>query len=200
MSLHRLSLPIDSDRFNQLDQTLTLAGTNWHDYQNFATEEYSGYLVSYFQGVISIVSPGRNHESIAQTFIVLINAYCRHYGLMYYSLGSTRLENPPLAGKEPDVAYAFNTNKAIPDLAIEVVFSSGSIQELAKYREIGVKEVWFWQNNEIHFYELVEDSYQEISISHFLPQLTPHLLASFVNRGLNESQLTIETDFVEALN
>ncbi|VEP11590.1 conserved hypothetical protein [Hyella patelloides LEGE 07179] len=199
MFTNNLNLPIDSDRAMQSDQTLSLAGMTWVDYEKFDSEDYSGYLVSYFNGVISIVSPGRNHENIGQTFIVLINAYCRHYNLIYYPMGSTRLKNPPLAGKEPDVSYAFAIDKTIPDLAIEVVFSSGGIIELEKYRLLGVKEVWFWQNREIKIFQLIGDRYQEVSVSNCLPQLNSKSLAEFVNRGLSETPLSIEADFIAQL-
>ena len=99
MFIDSLRLPIESDRLVRSDRTLSLSDLTWADYEKFDTEEYYGYLISYFQGVITIVSPGRNHENISQTFIVLINAYCRHYSLVYYPMGSTRIENPPLAGK-----------------------------------------------------------------------------------------------------
>lgn len=93
-------LPIDSDRLKKQDQTLSLAGMTWADYEAFETEEYSCYKISYFNGVITLVSPSKNHERIAETIAILIIAYCEKFDLPYFPLGSTRLKNKPDAGKE----------------------------------------------------------------------------------------------------
>ncbi len=201
-------LPIDGDstkasalreRYSQQDQTLSLAGMTWSDFEEFISEEYLGYRVSYFDGVITLVSPSKNHERIAEVIGDLVKAYCRKYNVLYFPLGSTTLKHPPLAGKEPDVSFAFDTDKELPDLAIEVVLSSGGITDLKKYKILGVKEVWFWQNNLITFHHLQGNNYQEITKSNCLPNLSSSDLSSFVNRGLTESPLIIEADFVKQL-
>ena len=192
-------LPLDSDRLQKQDQTLCLAGMTWIDYEKFDSEEYPGYRVSYFDGVITLVSPSKNHERIAQTIAILVSAYCRKFSLLYFPLGSTRLENKPLAGKEPDVSFAFNTDKDIPDLAIEVIFSSGSLDDLNKYQIIGVNEVWFWKNNKITFYQLQTQKYIKIPTSKLLPNLSSKTLENFVNQSLTKSPLVIEADFLQQI-
>ena len=129
----------------------------------------------------------------------MIIAYCEKFNLPYFPLGSTRLKNKPNAGKEPDIAYAFHTDKDTPDLAIEVVFSSGGIDDLKKYQAIGVKEVWFWQDNKITFYQLINQAYQKILVSVNLPNLSSNLLAEFANRSFSESPLSIKKDFIKHL-
>ncbi|NBD32832.1 MAG: Uma2 family endonuclease [Cyanobacteria bacterium] len=188
-------LPLDRDRLHQQDQTLSLAGMTWMDYEQFNSEESPGYRVSYFNGVITLVSPSKNHERIAQTIAILVSAYCRKYNVLYFPLGSTRLENQPLAGKEPDVSFAFNSDKDFPDLAIEVIFSSGRLDDLEKYQALGVPEVWFWRNNQVTFYQLQTQGYRKIDKSLFLSNLTSQTLTQFTNQGLSESPLVIETEF-----
>lgn len=188
-------LPFDLNCLSQKDQTLSLAGMSWADYEKFDDPEYPGYRVSYFNGVITLVSPSQNHEVIAEVINYLIIAYCKKINLPYYPMRSTRLTNQPLAGKEPDVSFSFSSKKSIPDLAIEVIFSSGNI-DLKKYYSIGVAEVWFWQDNQITFYQLVKERYIKIAQSVFLPNLAAKDLENFVNRGFNESPLTIEADFL----
>ncbi len=195
--LINIPLPIDSDRLNKSDQTLSLAGMTWSDFEQFITEEYLGYKVDFFEGVITLVSPSKNHERIAEVIGDLVKAYCRRHNLLYFPMGSTTLKNPPLVGKEPDISFAFNTDKDIPDLAIEVIFSSGGIEDLDKYKMLEVKEVWFWKNNKITFYQLQGDCYQEITNSNCLSNLDSLNLASFVNRGFTESPITIEADFIK---
>ncbi|MDJ0745526.1 MAG: Uma2 family endonuclease [Xenococcaceae cyanobacterium MO_167.B27] len=200
MMLFNTKLPINSDRLSQQDHTLSLAGMTWEDFEKFNSEEYPGYRVSYFNGVITLVSPSKNHERIAQVINYLVVAYCKKINLPYYPMGSTTLKNPPLAGKEPDVSFAFNTDKDIPDLAIEVVYSSAGVGDLEKYQALGVKEVWFWQNNQIRFYRLFDSNYMEVTSSECLPQLTSDFLINFVNRGFDESPLTIEADFIASIS
>ncbi len=188
------------DRLIEQDQVLSLSGMSWSDFEKFISESTSGYRISYGNGEIIIVSPGRNHERIAEVIGDLVKAYCRKHNLLYFPFGSTTLKHPPTVGKEPDISFAFESDKDIPDLAIEVVFSSGSVADLEKYRILGVQEVWFWKNNEIVFYDLKDNTYQEITKSNCLSNLDSSNLITFVNRGLTESPLTIEADFIKQFN
>ena len=49
-------------------------------------------------------------------------------------------------------------DKEIPELAIEVVYTSGGIDILKIYRRLGVKEVWFLRMETLPFRELVPHS------------------------------------------
>ena len=210
-----LNLPLNSDRANRADRILTLNNMSWSDYEQLVETDI-GYKASYWHGVITIVSPSRNHERIAEIINGLIKTYCRKYNLIYFSMGSTTIKNPPLAGKEPDRSFAFEIDKSIPDLAIEVTYTSGSIADLEKYQSLGVKEVWFWrmetlpfrelvphsrwQDNKIAFYQLVDSEYLETQTSICLPEIYSNFLITFVNRGLIETPLIIEEDFYQQLN
>jgi Uma2 family endonuclease len=193
-----LNLPLDRDRASHGDQTLSLSGMTWEDYERL-TEEDFGYRISYLNGVITIVSPSKNHERVAEVINGLIKTYCRKYQLAYFPMGATTLKNPPLAGKEPDHSFAFETDQLIPDLAVEVTYTSGGVADLEKYQSLKVKEVWFWNDNEITFYHLVNGTYQKIEESVCLPKLKADFLVTFINRGLTETPLTIEEDFYSSL-
>lgn len=194
-----LNLPLDRDRASQSDQILSLSNMSWSDYERLVETE-EGYRASYLNGVITIVSPSRSHERIAEIINGLIKTYCRKYNLVYFPMGSTTLKNPPLAGKEPDHSFAFETDKSLPDLAVEVTYTSGGIADLEKYQYLGVQEVWLWKNNEIMFYRLVDSKYVEIKNSIAMPKLSSDFLIAFINRGLIETPLTIEEDFYRQLN
>ncbi len=128
-------------KFIQEDQVLILTGATWTDYEAMSSTEYDHYLISYLNGQITIMSPGRNHERIAQIIGVLILAYCEKYDIPCFLFGSTRLKEENLEGKEPDNGYAFFTDKENPDLTVEVNFTSGSINDLTKYKYLKVPEV-----------------------------------------------------------
>ena len=196
-----LNLPQEfSDRATVQDQVLSIAGMTWADYEQLTEGENSAFRASYFNGIITIVSPSRNHERIAEIINGLIKTYCRKYNLAYFPMGSTTLKNPPKSGKEPDHSFAFKTDKSHPDLAIEVNYTSGSIVDLEKYLYLGIKEVWMWKDEVITFYYLVDSEYREVENSVCLPKLSAAFLIAFVSRGLTETPLTIEEDFYRQLN
>ena len=193
-------LPINRDRFAQNDQILTITGANWQDYQNFYSQEYLGYRVSYFNGEITIVSPGRNHERIAAVINRLIVAYCEKYKLQDFPFGQTRLNVWGQAGREPDLAYAFNSDKDLPDLVVEVIFSSGDIEILkSSYKNIGIRELWIWKENKITFYCLEQDNYTVLQASDILTTIESESFVQYVNRGLTESPLVIKKDFIKVI-
>jgi hypothetical protein len=102
-------------------------------------------------------------------------------------MGSTTLKKPERqAGGEPDESYCIGTDKEFPDLAIEVIVTSGSINRLELYRRLGVREVWFWQKNRLSLYHQREETpasslldtagYEPIQHSEVLPDLDLELL------------------------
>ena len=193
-------LPLNRHRFAQNDQILTVTGANWLDYQNFNSPEYPGYRVFYFNEEITIVSPGRNHERIAAVINRLIIAYCEKYELQDFPFGQTRLNVWGQAGREPDLAYAFDQDKDLPDLVVEVIFSSGDIETLkSSYKIIGIKELWIWKNKTITFYLLEQDEYTEIEGSNVLTAMKSESLVKYVNRGMTESPSVIKKDFIKII-
>src|SRR5262245_26721362 len=56
-----------------------------------------------------------------------------------------------------------------PDLAIEVVWTSGGLNELEIYRKLGVREVWFWRRGRLSVHALHGDVFQELAQSQVLP-------------------------------
>ena len=189
------------------DRILVLTEQTWIDYEKLIADN-EDFRISYFNRVISILSPSRNHERIAQTISILINAYCRKYQIPYFALGSKDIKKQFIAGKQPDASYCFYTEKEFPDLAVEVNFTSGSLNDLEKYKLLGIPEVWVWQDNFITFYCLTDDGYQrqlksqnfynpDLALNHALDS---DFLNQYAFRGLTEDNLTIETYFFDALS
>ncbi|MEO0834500.1 MAG: Uma2 family endonuclease [Cyanobacteria bacterium J06642_3] len=136
---------------SQGDRILTLTEATWSDYEQLIVS-HPHYLISYLNRIVTIVAPGRNHERIATVISTLVNAYCRKYQIPYYTLGSKDIKKQYVAGKQPDASYCFFTEKETQDLAIEINYTSGSIEDLEKYRILEVAEVWIWQENALKFY------------------------------------------------
>ena len=194
------NLPINRDKFTQNDQVLTITGAKWLDYHNFDSQEYPGYRVSYFNGEITIVSPGRNHERIAAVINRLITAYCEKYQLQDFPFGQTRLKVWGQAGREPDLAYAFGSDKDLPDLVVEVIFSSGDLETLkSSYQNIGISELWIWKEKKMTFYSLEQDNYTVVEVSKSLATIESSSFVEYVNRGITESPLIIKQDFIKVI-
>ena len=69
------------------------------------------------------------------------------------------------ASAQADQSYCIGSVKPIPDLAIEVIFTSGGIDKLARYRMLEVPEVWFWQDGVLMLYALSTSGYERIDRS-----------------------------------
>src|SRR5690606_7011757 len=102
----------------------------------------------------------------------LVETYCLERGIEFRTLGSWTLEDKTVErGGEPDECYVFGERRPAtrPDLAIEVVWTSGGLNKLDIYRELGVREVWFWKKNRITVHQLRDDQYEDTPASAVLP-------------------------------
>lgn len=187
-----------NNAYEDKDKTIILADTGWNDYLELS-EQNPKYRFSYYKNVITIMSPSRNHERIKKTVAILIETYCRLNQTQFFAFGSSDIKTPPLAAKQPDESYCFETEKDIPDLAIEVVFSSGGIKDLEKYKVLGIKEVWFWENNQLNIYVLIDSNYCLMLNSFYLPTISIDLLNKYISRGFSEDLLTIQNEFTKSL-
>lgn len=69
-----------------------------------------------------------------------------------------------------------------PDLAIEVMWTSGGVNKLDIYRKLGVREVWFWRRGRLTAHTLRGENYAEGSGSEVLPGIDLVELASYLDR------------------
>ena len=173
------SLQLEGDR----EERFLTSGVTWQTYELLITSlgNSSSYRVAYLLETLEIMSPSRSHELDKENIGRLLEAYLEEKRIRFWGLGSTtfRLQDKQ-AGKEPDKSYCIGTDKDIPDIAIEVVYSSGGVDTLEIYRRLGVREVWFWQDSKFKVYCLEGDRYQQQSISKILQNLDLTLLARYV--------------------
>ncbi|MBF2006223.1 MAG: Uma2 family endonuclease [Chlorogloeopsis fritschii C42_A2020_084] len=168
------------------DQILLMNGISWDIYETLlkSCQNISHYRFKYLEGTLEIMSPSRRHEVDKKIIALLLETYFLEKGIDFYPLGSTTFRREAVArGIEPDECYCFNSEKSIPDLAIEIVVTSGGIDDLLIYQGLGVPEVWFWQNNQFLLYYLRGNKYEQINKSELLPDLDLNLLASLVMSG-----------------
>lgn len=170
-----------------VDGIVVLRGLTWADYQRMLEirGDHSSPRFTFLEGELEIMSPSKPHESIKSKIGCLVDVYCMEQGINFDKLGSWTLEQKELnRGIEPDESYYFGADPdpALPDLAIEVIWTSGAINKPDVYRKLGVREVWFWQRGTISTYVLAGDNYEPRTTSTVLPNIDLALLESFLHR------------------
>ncbi|MBE9241012.1 Uma2 family endonuclease [Synechocystis salina] len=166
-----------------LEQIVIMADVSWQDYNALLSlwGDNAPVLFKYLGATLQIMSPSYRHEFYKENLGILLEAYLQEKGIRFYSLGSTTFKSESMQrGIEPDKSYCLNQRKNIPDLAIEVVLTSGGIDSLKIYQVLPVPEVWFWQNNQLHVYCLTNQQYEKVAQSDLLPDLDLALLANYV--------------------
>jgi Uma2 family endonuclease len=165
------------------EEKFITSGVSWEVYESLLQSlgNSSGYRVAYFLKTLEIMSPSRNHEIDKENIGRLLEIYLEENRIRFWGLGSTTLRNQDKqAGKEPDKCYCIGTDKEIPDLAIEVIYTSGGLNTLEIYQRLGVAEVWFWEDRQFTIYCLQNNNYQQQLQSKLLPNLDLTLLAQYV--------------------
>lgn len=168
---------------NDPEERFITSGVSWDAYESLlkSLENSSFCRLAYLLGTLEIMSPSRNHELDKKAISRLLEIYFEENQIPFWGLGSTTFRNREKSvGKEPDECYCINTNKDIPDLAIEVIYTSGGLDTLRIYQLLGVKEVWLWQNNQFQIYCLQDDEFKKQLQSKLFPDLDLALLGQYV--------------------
>lgn len=167
------------------DQHVLLRGLTWADYERLLATRGEAAVprMTYLEGDLELMSPSLSHEWIKTTIARLVEAWSEETGIDLSGYGSWTVKDKSRErGLEPDECYVLGElTKPRPDLAIEVVISSGSLDKLEVYRQLGIPEVWFWRRSGFTVHVLRGDSYAEAPRSELLPTLDLGLLARFVD-------------------
>ena len=167
---------------NDPEERRIISGVSWEQYEVLLSElgDSSWYRVTYLDGVLELMAPSRRHERNKTIIGSLLEAYFQETRTRYFPLGSTTFrKEKKKGGTEPDESYCIDTDKEFPDLAIEVVVTSGGVDKLEVYRRLGVREVWFFKNKQFEVYHLRAEAYQQIAKSEILPDLDLVMLAEY---------------------
>jgi Uma2 family endonuclease len=169
------------------DQRVVMHGVPWAHYEVMLALRGDKAVprMSYLDGAMELMSPSLDHEMIKSLIGCLVEVYALQRGIDFMPYGSWTLKEPPKkSGVEADECYIFGSDQRRdrPDLAIEVVWTSGGIDKLEAYRRLRVREVWYWKAGGIEVYVLGDDAYQRSARSAVLPELDLELLCSFLDR------------------
>ena len=175
------------------DQRITFQGT-WEKFkliqQGF--EDSPGIKLAYCNGAIEILMPGFEHENFSEIIGYLVTTFLLARGIVFVPSGSVTQEKEGQASAQADKSYCLGGRKPIPDLSIEVVFTSGG-NKLGKYQALGVPEVWLWQDGLLTLHSLRSEGYEQVDRSQL-----PGLSDLDIDR-LRRCILMAETEFSEAV-
>jgi Uma2 family endonuclease len=159
-----------------------ISGVPWDRYEALLSDlgDSLTYRVTYLDGVLELMAPSRRHEADKTNIGSLLEDYFKEARIRYFPVGSTTLRRQQKSsGTEPDESYCLYEDKEFPDLAIEVVVTSGSVNKLEVYRRLGIREVWFFRNGRFEVHCLRDDHYQVMAASELLPALDLAMLARY---------------------
>jgi Uma2 family endonuclease len=170
---------------DSVDQRVFLNDVSWADLELILQirGDSSGVRLTYLNGVLELMSPSVDHEGIKKTIARLLETYAEEKGLTLNGFGSWTLKR---AGKaralEPDECYSLSAGRpSKPDLAIEVIWTSGGIDKLEVYRGLEIGEVWLWREGEITVHVLVGERYEPRKRSAAVPDLDLTELARHID-------------------
>jgi len=156
---------------------VVMHGVSWATY--LAIDADRGYKkwprLTYLDGELEIVSPtSPAHELRKKQIARFAEAYAGVMGRQLNGYGNMTMQNEERqVGLDPDECYYVGPVDLArcPDLAIEIVVTSGGLQKLAAYHRLGVREVWFWIRDALQIYELRGQSYALLPRSGLFPDL-----------------------------
>ncbi len=178
-------LPAPADP-NAIDHFVYLHDVSFHAYEALLEMrgERSLPRIAYSKGVLELMTPSRFHENDKKRFARLLEAWAEETGVQLEGIGSWTLKNSQEErGAEPDECYTVgrvvgDDDGDRPDIAIEVIWTSGGLDKLEIYRTLGVREVWFYERGSLKFFALRGQGYEECERSPLLPGADPELFLS----------------------
>lgn len=178
--------PLPKPSRDDRDDVVILRDTPWALYEAILAARGAKRVprLQYASGRLELMSPGRSHERIHTLFGRLVEAYADECDIALDGYGSWTLKDEAVArGVEADECYVLGDPEADrPDLAIEVIWTSGGLDKLDLYAPLRVREVWFWEEGRISVHVLRGGAYVEAPRSEVLPGIDLALLARFVAR------------------
>lgn len=166
------------------EKLVTLKDVSWEQFKGIEAQlqDNRNIRLSYLSGILEIMSPiGDKHEKVKSTLGLLLEAYMKKLGIRFYRRGGFTLEEPGYASGTPDESYSIGTEREVPDIVIEIIVISGTINRKELYKPKKVPEVWFWKSNQIKIFRLSKGGeYEELDRSRFFPDLDPALLLRYI--------------------
>lgn len=179
------------------DHVVVLRGVSWEHYEAFCGARDKRPRLAFLDGELELMTTSMRHELAKKLLARLLEVYALECHVALTGAGETTWRNKRRkAAAEADECYFIGKGrKRPPDLALEVVFTSGGIDKLEIYRRLRVREVWFWIDGRFWLYALVDGKYQEVRASQVLPAFDLEEIARIVMSTDDDDD---QTDIVRA--
>lgn len=184
-------------------RTILLNDISWNEYEMFLKdfEERAGWRLAYDGGRLEIMPPTPEHREYSFSFHDFVRAYCDEFDINLEGRRSTTFRRKFLEkGVEPDECYYIQRAEKIagerlltkdfpvPDIAVEIDITHGSLDKFPIYAALGVTEVWIYDGKMVSFYKLEAENYHQISSSRALPLLQAEKLTEFLGMSRTKGQ------------
>lgn len=186
------SLPPPHD----LDRCILLSGVSWETYEALLADmgdSHAAYF-SYDQGVLEIMAPSHEHESLKHDIAVLVEILAEAMEMDVHGAGSTTFRRRDVAkGFEPDECFYIRHAETVrgkkhidlqedppPDLVIEIDITNPSLNKLPIFAVLGIPEVWRYDGAQVTILTLSGNTYAERPESAALPHVTSAILTEFL--------------------
>lgn len=157
-------------------ERVLLHNISWQTYRSLVKdcENQPALHLTYDRGLLEISMPLDPHETYKKLLGRLVEALTEELGIEIRSLGSRTCDRENLdRGLEPDQCYYIQNEPVVwdkpqidlrtdppPDLAIEGDISRSSIDRLDIYANVGIPEIWCYDDQSLIMYGLVNQHYQ----------------------------------------
>jgi Uma2 family endonuclease len=159
-----------------------------------------------YDGVsLEIMSPGRKHELIANLLSAMLNAVTLEWEVPLTNVGSVTFESER-RGFEADKGYylgpaiwardAANIDLTIeppPDLLVEIDITNRSSDKLELSAELSVRELWWYRNDQLLAFALVDGTFGTIDVSSVIAGLPIAEVAARLESGLAKTDIVAFT-------
>ena len=144
------------------------------------TVDSPGVRMTYLEGALEIMSPGRAHEVGKKQIARLLELFCLERDIPLFGYGSMTLRREEKArGLEADECYCRDRDGEVPEIALEVIISSPLLDKLEVYRGLGVREVWVYRSGRFEVQALRGERHERIGASEILPEVDLATIARY---------------------
>jgi Uma2 family endonuclease len=179
------------------EQRFILDGVGWRSYSRLlrAFADRPGVRLTYDRGALEIMTLSHEHENQGHLLGRLVIALTEELALPLKGGGSTTFRRRRRQrGLEPDECYWILNEPLVrgkdvidlrrdppPELALEIHVTHDSLDRLAIYVSLGIREVWRLEGQELMFHVLeAKGCYQVQTHSMAFPQLISADLVNFL--------------------
>ena len=175
-----------SQRNHDHDHIVLLQGVTWADFERIREirGENARPRLTYLEGTLELMTTSKPHEQLRSWLARLVETWCLENDVDISAYGEWTQSKPGVErSAQPDECFVLGNDEhaSRPDIAIEVVWTSGGIDKLDVYRKLDIPEVWIWQRGALTVHVLRGQRYQAVARSELLPDLDLEQLVGFLD-------------------